>query len=186
MSCGIVGIIAGSVLALAGVATAIMGANEVVEGVTGTNYIKDATGMSDETYAGLYVGLNITSAVGQIAGNAYQKSYTAKQANASERSYESFRDFKKGEGPAGDGKEWHHIVEQSQIKKSGFSPQQIHNTNNITAIDNATHAKISGYYNTKTFDYTGGLSVRDWLAGQSYESQYDFGMEILRIFGVIR
>jgi RHS repeat-associated protein len=81
MSCGVVGIIAGSALVLVGGATALMGANEVVEGVTGTNYIKDETGISDEAYAGLYVGLNITSAVGQIAGNAYQKSYTAKQAN---------------------------------------------------------------------------------------------------------
>jgi len=46
------------------------------------------------------------------------------------------------------------------------------------------HRKISGYYKTTTFDFTKGLSVRVWLAGQSYEIQYDFGIQILKIFGV--
>lgn len=76
-------------------------------------------------------------------------------------------------------------MEQSQIKKSGFSPEQIHNTNNIIAVDHATHMRITGYYNTKSFDFTNGLSVRDWLAGQSYEEQYSFGLDVLKRFGVI-
>ena len=45
--------------------------------------------------------------------------------------------------------------------------------------------KITGYYNTKSFRFTGGLSVRDWLAGKSYETQYNFGLDVLRKFGVI-
>lgn len=49
--------------------------------------------------------------------------------------YSSFKGLKKNIGSAGDGNDWHHIVEQSQIKKSGFSPEQIHNTNNIIAVD---------------------------------------------------
>ena len=32
---------------------------------------------------------------------------------------------------------------ENLIAKSGFSPQQIHNTNNLIIVDNATHAKIS-------------------------------------------
>ena len=99
--------------------------------------------------------------------------------------YSSFKDLKKSIGSAGNGNDWHHIVEQSQIKKSGFNPEQIHNTNNIIAVDHATHMKITGYYNTKSFRFTGGLSVRDWLAGQSYEIQYNFGLDVLRKFGVI-
>ena len=86
---------------------------------------------------------------------------------------------------AGDGNDWHHIAEQSQIKKSGFSPERIHNTNNIIAVDHATHMKITGYYNTKSIRFTGGLSVTDWLAGQSYETQYNFGLDVLRKFWVI-
>ncbi len=99
--------------------------------------------------------------------------------------YESFYQLKKAIGSAGTGMQWHHIVEQSQMEKSGFSAQQIHNTSNIIAIEQSIHKKITGYYNTKTFDFTGGLSVRDWLAGQSFEFQYEFGLEILRMFGVI-
>ena len=100
--------------------------------------------------------------------------------------FNTFNDAKKALGSAGEGKQWHHIVEQSQIQKSGFDPTQIHNTNNLIAIDQAMHAKISRYYNTKSFDFTGGLSVRDWLAGQSYQTQYDFGMNVLNKFEVIK
>ena len=53
--------------------------------------------------------------------------------------YDSFGDLKKAIGSAGEGNHWHHIVEQSQIGKSGFSAQQIHNTSNIIAVDAATH-----------------------------------------------
>ena len=60
--------------------------------------------------------------------------------------------------------------------------QQIHNTSNIIAVNATTHTKITGYYNTTTFRFTNGLSVRDWLAGQSYEYQYEFGLDILRQF----
>jgi len=76
-------------------------------------------------------------------------------------------------------------VEQSQIDKTGFSPTQIHNTNNLIAVDSATHAKMSGYYSSKQA-FTGGKTVRDWLAGQSYEKQFEFGMQKLRDFGVIK
>ena len=102
-----------------------------------------------------------------------------------EQGFNTFNEAKKALGPAGEGKQWHHIVEQSQIKKSGFDPNKIHNTSNLIAIDKVTHAKISGYYNTKSFDFTRGLSVRDWLSGQSYEAQYEFGLNILKMFGVI-
>ncbi len=39
------------------------------------------------------------------------------------------------------------------------------------ALDKSIHRQISAYYKTLTFDFTHGLSVRDWLAGQSYEFQ---------------
>ena len=100
--------------------------------------------------------------------------------------YNSFKDLKNAIGSAGEGKHWHHIVEQSQIGKSGFSVTKIHNTSNIFALDESTYAKVTGYYNTTTFRFTNGLSVRNWLAGQSYEYQYEFGLKILREFGAIQ
>jgi len=101
------------------------------------------------------------------------------------KGFNTFSDAKKFLGSPGQGNQWHHIVEQSQISKSGFSPTQIQNTNNLIAMDSATHAKISGYYSSKQA-FTGGKTVRDWLAGQSYEKQLEFGMQKLRDFGVIK
>lgn len=100
--------------------------------------------------------------------------------------YSSFGKLKKSIGSAGKGNDWHHIVEQSQIKKSGFSPELINNTSNVIAVDHATHMKITGYYASTQYRFTNGLSVRNWLAGQSYEAQYEFGLKTLRDFGVIK
>ena len=53
-------------------------------------------------------------------------------------------------------------------------------------IDASIHRRISGYDQTTTFDFTNGLSVRDWLAGQSFEIQYQFGLDVLERFGVFK
>ena len=63
------GIAAGVTLMVIGAGTMAFGANEIVDAAFGVNYIQEWTGMSDSTYAGLYLGLNIASAVGTIAGN---------------------------------------------------------------------------------------------------------------------
>lgn len=88
-------------------------------------------------------------------------------------------------GAAGTNREWHHIVEQNQIDKSGFDATRIHNTNNIISIDAQTHRQISGHYTSKAYPCTNGLSVRDWLAGKSFEFQYQYGIQKLKDFGVI-
>ena len=93
------------------------------------------------------------------------------------KGFSTFRELKKFLGSAGANNDWHHIVEQSQIEKSGFSPQQIHNTNNIVPVNRSIHSKISGYYSSKQ-EFTGKLIVREWLAGQSYKAQYEFGIKI--------
>ena len=100
--------------------------------------------------------------------------------------FRSFGKLKQFLGSAGKGKHWHHIVEQSQIQKSGFSPEQIHNTSNVVSIDQKVHAKITGYFNSTSYPFTKGLSVRNWLAGQPYAVQYEFGLDVLSQFGVIR
>lgn len=100
--------------------------------------------------------------------------------------FSTFNKLKNYIGSAGDGNDWHHIVEKSQINKSGFDPTLIHNTNNIISVDHYTHIKITAYYNTKSFPFTEGLSVRDWLAGKDFQTQYEFGLDILRNFGVIK
>lgn len=50
----------------------------------------------------------------------------------------------------------------------------------MVSIDAGTHAKITGHYNYTSFDYTNGLSVRNWLAGKPFEFQYQYGMNVLK------
>ena len=53
--------------------TIAFGANEIVDGITGTNYIQEWTGWSDDLYNGVNIGLNVASTVGSIAGNIGMK-----------------------------------------------------------------------------------------------------------------
>lgn len=101
--------------------------------------------------------------------------------------FSTFDDLKDYIGSPGEGNAWHHIVEQSQIKNSGFSVNKVHNVNNIIALPNgkgSIHAKISGHYSSKP-DFTNGLTVRQWLTGKSFEEQFDYGIEILSQYGEV-
>ena len=102
-----------------------------------------------------------------------------------DKGFSSFKDLKTHLDSPGDGKVWHHIVEQSQITGSGFSSEQVNNINNVIAIPHgkgSIHAKISGYYSSKQF-FTGGKTVWQWLAGQDFKTQFDFGMNLLKEYG---
>ena len=68
---GPVGWIAGGILILVGACTMLFGVNDIVEGFTGTNYMKNWMGMSDNLYNGLDIGFNIASAICNFAGNSY-------------------------------------------------------------------------------------------------------------------
>ena len=104
-----------------------------------------------------------------------------------DKGYNSFNDLKLELGSPGEGNAWHHIVEQSQISKSRFTSNQVNNINNVISIPHGkgtVHAKISGYYSSKQF-FTGGKTVRKWLAGQSFQDQFDFGMNLLEEYGTV-
>ena len=92
--------------------------------------------------------------------------------------YSSYSSFKHYMGPAGEDAQWHHIVEQSQILKSGFPPYMIHHEINLMRLDSFVHKEISRHYSSVR-PYTNGLRVRDWLAGKSYAEQYEYGMNAL-------
>jgi hypothetical protein len=85
-------------------------------------------------------------------------------------------------GPAGPGKNWHHIVEQTKGNVAKFGPETLHNTQNVVRLDTAVHRKISAFYSSKPA-FTGGKTVRQWLSQQSFEEQMQFGIETLGRFG---
>lgn len=99
--------------------------------------------------------------------------------------FESFAAFKKANGKAGEGYNWHHIVEQTPANIKRFGAKRIHNANNLIKIPGgkgSIHAKISGYYSSKQ-PFTYGKTVRQWLSTKSYTEQYNFGLKLLRNFG---
>ena len=100
------------------------------------------------------------------------------------KKYDSYYEYKKDFGKAGDGREWHHIVEQNQIKNSGFAPGDIYTKSNTISLDKETHRLISSHYSSKQ-KFTNGQTVREWLSGQSFEDQYRYGLDYLKSIGVV-
>jgi hypothetical protein len=94
------------------------------------------------------------------------------------RAWGSYSGFKSAMGPAGKGKEWHHIVEQTPGNAKRFGGEALHNTENVTALDKALHTRISAFYSSKAWQLTSSrtLTIRQWLSTQSYEAQREFGL----------
>jgi hypothetical protein len=94
------------------------------------------------------------------------------------RAWGSFSGFKSAMGPAGPGKEWHHIVEQTQGNVARFGPKALHNTENVIPLDKNLHDRVSALYSSARRSITGSdsLTVRKWLSTQSYDAQRRFGL----------
>ncbi|MFY2556524.1 hypothetical protein ACN469_02675 [Corallococcus terminator] len=115
------------------------------------------------------------------AGEGGDSGSTTSAGPAGMKSYSSFKSFKRAMGPAGQGKEWHHIVEQTDGNVGRFGPKAIHNTENIVALDKELHTRVSAFYSSKNISATGSdvFTVRQWLRAQSYEAQREFGLRAL-------
>jgi hypothetical protein len=115
------------------------------------------------------------------------------QVSGNGDTFSSFDDFKKTSfieamlkayGAAGPGKEWHHIVEQGGDNATNFSPEQLHSTKNIMPLPDPVHDLVTAEY-AKEYDHS-GVSVREWLSGQSFEDQWNEGIKILRRLGIVK
>ncbi|WP_126932882.1 hypothetical protein [Corallococcus sp. AB018] len=96
------------------------------------------------------------------------------------KGYSSFKSFKRAMGPAGNGKEWHHIVEQTEGNASRFGPQALHNRENVIPLDKELHSGVSALFSSKRFDITSSFkTVREWLSTQSFDAQRDFGLRAI-------
>jgi hypothetical protein len=84
-------------------------------------------------------------------------------------------------GSAGEGKQWHHIVEQTPGNVERFGPHAIHNTENVIPLEEALHTRLSAFYSRKNVRITSSrhLTVRQWLSTQSYEAQRAFGLQAI-------
>ena len=105
--------------------------------------------------------------------------------------YSSFKNLKsnlpklKDEMP-GKNTAYHHISEQNSTNMKKYSPEFIHNKQNIVPLENgkgSVHRQITGYYNSKDMSvYTGG-KVRDYVNNLSADQQVSFGINRLNKYG---
>ncbi|GHG91294.1 hypothetical protein GCM10012319_52030 [Comamonas sp. KCTC 72670] len=120
----------------------------------------------------------------QRAGEGGDSGATPRSEPNGFKAYSSFKSFKRAKGPAGPGKEWHHIVEQTDGNVGRFGPKAIHNTENLIPVEVAIHQEISALYSSIR-PYSQGKTVRAWLSSQPFERQRAFGLKILRDYGVV-
>ena len=100
---------------------------------------------------------------------------------AAGQSYRSFSSFKRAQGAAGEGLQWHHIVEQTPGNVSRFGPEAVHSTQNLMRLDVASHQRLSAFYSSIQEQVTGSstLTVRQWMSTQSFAAQTAFGQRAL-------
>lgn len=99
-------------------------------------------------------------------------------------SYDAFKkeDLVKRFGPAGDGYEYHHIVEQGQ--ESGIPISDIQSTQNIVRIPKLLHEEINSEYGQLTTDKT--QTVRAFLRDKSFEEKWRNGLDAMRRIGILQ
>jgi hypothetical protein len=96
------------------------------------------------------------------------------------RAFKSFTAFKRAMGPAGEGKNWHHLVEQHAGNLKRFGAEALHNTENVIKLDTPLHNRVSAFYSSIQKELTNStLTVRQWLSTQSYEAQRQFGLRAI-------
>jgi hypothetical protein len=114
--------------------------------------------------------------------------------------YPSFRAFKRAEGNAKEGYEWHHIVEQRMIGRNGIRRWQVHNKQNLIMIRRGIHRRcVSALYGTRiknltrnerealTVDLlpvTRNMTVRQYLDNYSFRNAHTVGLQALSLCGV--
>jgi hypothetical protein len=79
----------------------------------------------------------------------------------------------------------HHIVEQAQAEREGFTREAIDGPENLVRIPTLRHQEINGWYQTANPDF-GWRTPREYLSGRSWEVKRAVGLEALRLHGVLR
>jgi hypothetical protein len=81
-------------------------------------------------------------------------------------------------GPAGPGRQWHHIVE-ARLAGRRFPAELIHSTDNVVNLPIEMHRQVSARMSSKT-ELTGRKTMREWLESRPFEEQYEFGLRLIR------
>jgi len=124
------------------------------------------------------VAMTARSGDGKSSGGGSGTPKEGRVLPSGHRAFKSFGNFKDFMGPAGEGKQWHHIIEKREANLKRFGAEALHNTENIISLDKDLHTRVSAFYSSIQKELTGSrnLTVRMWLGTQSYEAQRQFGL----------
>jgi hypothetical protein len=81
-------------------------------------------------------------------------------------------------GPAGLGREWHHIVERRLAEMGMFLPEQIHSTDNIISLPIEVHRSISARMSSRSEKYQ-GMVRRFGVERLRFAEQYNEGLDLI-------
>jgi hypothetical protein len=109
--------------------------------------------------------------------------------NSADESFSSYESFLKEElakryGRAGDGFEYHHIVEQSA--EGDIPMAELQSTRNIVRIPKYLHEEISAEFSKPISSEPGAPSLRASLRGKSFEERYEAGLKVMREIGIVQ
>jgi hypothetical protein len=83
----------------------------------------------------------------------------------------------------------HHIVERWS-KKDGIPESQIESPDNIVPIPTLKHWQINSWLGRPNSAYKNDqgevISPREYMKGKSWKERYEFGLKVLRDFGVLK
>jgi hypothetical protein len=99
------------------------------------------------------------------------------------KGFSSFDAFKNEYGAAGEGKAWHHLVQQTETNVQRFGAESIHNTNNLIRIEHGAatwHQRITNYYNSIQ-EFTDGQRFYQWVGQKSFQEQYEWALKIMEL-----
>jgi hypothetical protein len=88
-------------------------------------------------------------------------------------------------GAAGDGYDYHHIVEQGGTNADAFATQDLQSTDNIVRIPTLLHEAINSVYSGNS-DQNGDSTFREQVRNKPFAEQRDDGIGVMRDLGIIR
>jgi hypothetical protein len=93
---------------------------------------------------------------------------------------ELLAELQKFYGPAGEGMEYHHIIEQG----SGLPADIVQNSDNVVRIPKILHEAINARYQ-QVVKESGNRSLREWLRGKPAWLQRLWGEKVMRDLGIM-
>jgi hypothetical protein len=92
--------------------------------------------------------------------------------------FRSGRELREYLGSAGEGRQWHHLVE-ARLAGRRFPPELVHSTDNIVSLPIEVHRRVSAKMSSN-LRYTEGKTLRKWLEPKPFAFQHKWGMRLVR------